>query len=210
MTALNVLVLESEHGGADDASEQLRQAGHNAVRCHEPGSPSFPCNAIASGETCPLESSPVDVAVDVRPRPRSQPAPREDGVQCAIKQHIPLVIVGSETLNPFADYATVIVGADSDVAAACEQAAAAPLRAHSDIAARALRVVLDSRQLSGSPMVAVFRRNGCLVIQVTGAVNLDRATQQMASVRMLAAVRAFDHSSRGIDVVFSGAVPARS
>ncbi len=201
---LNVLVLESERGGADSARAELEQAGHTVLRCHEPGAPAFPCNALASGRRCPLESAIVDVALDVRSRPRSQPAPQEDGVRCAIHARVPLVVAGSPVLNPFEGYATEILDRPYDVVDACERAARAPLAEHTDAAVRALRIVLDRRGRTLAPIVAVRRRRGALIVEVIGAETLDPATKAMASVRMTAAVRAIDRAARGIDVVFPG------
>jgi len=200
-TKLNVLLLESERRAADMACDALEAAGHAVVRCHEPGMPTFPCNALAEGKACPLEAGVVDVALDVRSRPRSQPSQEEDGVACAIRHGVPLVVAGATVMNPFEDYATATVEAGGDVAAACERAAHAPLRAHTEAAARALRDVLDRRELRVAPVVAVRRRHGALLVEVTVA-DLAESTKSMAAVRMAAALREIDHHARGIDVVF--------
>src|SRR5205807_4199387 len=63
---LKVLVLESDQGAADVAREELTAAGHVVLRCHEPGAPAFPCNALAKDQRCPLDAADVDVALDVR------------------------------------------------------------------------------------------------------------------------------------------------
>jgi hypothetical protein len=198
---LNVLVLESEQGAGDTVRGDLERAGHTVVRCHEPGAAAFPCNALANGTQCPLDDI-VDVAVDVRPLRRAQPAPLEDGVRCALQRHVPLVVVGSAVLNPFAEYASAVVDPVADVVATCERAAAAPLRKPSAAAAVALREVLDRRGFSATPMVAVLRKHGRLVVEVRGAGDLDEKTKQMASVRIVAAVRAIDSDARGVDVAF--------
>ena len=198
---LNVLVMESERGAADVAREELTAAGHAVLRCHEPGSSAFPCNALAEGQQCPLEAAIVDVALDVRSRPRSQPAPQEDGVACALRHHIPVVVAGPTVLNPYDGHAQLL-GRTFDVVDACEQAAHAPLGEHSAAAARALREVLDRRDIPSAPLVAVRRRRGALAVEVRGAGRIDDATKSMASVRMSAALREIDHHARGIDVVF--------
>jgi len=41
-------------------------------------------------------------------RPRSQPAPQEGGVACALRPHIPVVVAGRTVLNPYDDYAAEI------------------------------------------------------------------------------------------------------
>jgi hypothetical protein len=199
---LNVLVLESERGAADVAREELTTAGHNVFRCHEPGSSAFPCNALAEGQQCPLEVTIVDVALDVRSRPRSQPAPQEDGVLCALRRHIPVVVAGRTVLNPYDDYATQVLDRAFGVVAACERSARSPIAPHTAVAARALSEVLDRRGMRGTQLVAVRRRRGALAVEVRGAGAIDDATKSMASVRMAAAVREVDRHARGIDVVF--------
>jgi hypothetical protein len=199
---LNVLVLESEVGAADEARRELEEAGHHVVGCHKRGEDAFPCAGLHDERHCPLDEV-VDVALDVCPRPRSQPAPREDGVACALRQHIPLVIAGPAVLNPYDDYAQSTINRTYDVVDACERAATAPLRDHTSAAARALRDVLDRRRVDATPLVAVRRRDGVLLIEVSRAENVDHATRSMAAVRMAGAVRALDHYARGCDVVFS-------
>jgi hypothetical protein len=198
---LTVLVLESEVGAADEARRELERAGHHVVGCHERGEDAFPCAGLRSDKRCPLDDV-VDVAIDVRPRPRSQPAPREDGVACALRHHVPLVIAGPAVLNPYVDFVQTTVNRTHDIVDACERAASAPLPEHTDVAARALRDVLDRRTAPASPLVAVRRREGALVIEVTGAHALDQRTRSMAAVRMAGAVRALDRYARGCDVVF--------
>jgi hypothetical protein len=203
MNALNVLVLESERNAGDVARAELAAAGHRTVRCHEPGAPAFPCNAIAPGHACPFDEGVVDVVLDVRPRPRSQPSPIEDGVNCALRRHIPVVVAGPEVLNPYAEFADVLIDTHDDVVRACVRAAGAPLREPTRAAAKVLREVLDRRALSISPVVRVVRRAGGLLIEVAGASDLDEPTKSMAGVRMAGAVRAIDRRARGVDVVFT-------
>src|SRR5437660_5032568 len=111
MTAnLHVLVLESDQGAADVAREELTAAGHVVLRCHDPGAPAFPCNALVKGGHCPLDAADVDVALDVRARPRSQPAAQEDGVACALRHQLPVVVAGTTVLNPYDGYAVEMLG----------------------------------------------------------------------------------------------------
>ena len=43
---LNVLVVESDAGGADGALDALAAAGHTVLRCRPAGASAFPCNAV--------------------------------------------------------------------------------------------------------------------------------------------------------------------
>src|SRR5437763_17150165 len=88
MSALRVLLVEADHGAGEQTERDLVAAGHEVVRCHEPSEPAFPCRALRVGARCPLEETPVDVAVTVRSRVRVQQQPLEQGVTCALRRHI--------------------------------------------------------------------------------------------------------------------------
>ena len=201
-TKLNVLLLENEPDVGRRTREELEANGHTVVGCHERGAPAFPCNGIAAGHECPLDAKIVDVALVVRAHESSVPTPREDGVACAIRQHVPLVVAGRTRLHPYEGYATEVLDGTMGAVEACERTAAAPLTKHTFIAARSLHETLDRRGVAATPAVTVLRRQGALVVRVTGADGLDSGAKGMAAVRMMAALRAFDHDARGIDVTF--------
>ena len=115
---MRVLVLEGEPGAAGEVERRLRAAGHEVVRCHEPGLPLFPCVGLSDG-ACPLDGPRVDVAVTVRGHVRPSPALTEDGAVCALRAGIPLVMAGRTVLNPFAPWAAADVR-EADVVEACE------------------------------------------------------------------------------------------
>jgi hypothetical protein len=202
---LNVLLLESEHGAARRTRDELEARGHTVVGCHEPGRAVFPCNAIADGRSCPLDTTVVDVALVVRAVESPQPTTREDGVACAIRQHVPLVVAGATRLHPYAEYAADVVEGTRRAVDACEHVAAAPLPEHSSVAGQALHETLERRGVAASPRVTVLRRHGALVVHVTDAGDLDAEAKGMGSVRMMAALRALDPDARGIDVSFADA-----
>jgi hypothetical protein len=196
-------VLESERGAADRAVAELTSAGHEVVRCHEAGAPAFPCRALDPDDGCPLRDRVVDVALTVRNRPRLQPAPQEDGVTCAVRQHVPLVVAGPNVMNPFEPWAVEVLDRTYNVVEACERAAVAPLPRHGGAAAAALSEVLARHDaLVAAASVEVRRRDGRLHVEVHGADDLDHSLKSMASVRIAAALRAFDHDATGIDVTF--------
>ena len=200
---MHVLVVESERRAADRAVEELEQAGHVVARCTEPLAPAFPCAALRNGE-CPLDAAqPIDVVLDVRRHPSSQPAPGEVGVSSALQRHVPLVVAGGTALNPFAEWATEIQSEPFDVVPACERAAQRLLTPHTRVAALAVRDVLDARGFEHvSALTAVYRRGGRLDVHVRAPSDLPREAKAMASVRIVAAVRELDCHARGIDVVF--------
>jgi hypothetical protein len=199
---LNVLVLESDPGAATTARRELAGAGHTVRSCHEQGCGAFPCNALRSDRTCPLAGEPIDVALDVRHRPRTAPTAFEDGVTCAIREHVPLVVAGPVVFSPFEQYATEMHEDMSDVVAACERAAAAPLARHSEVAQQAFAATLERRSLPVDAGVSVYRRDGTLFVSIVGGETVDRAVRNVAAVRIAGALRALDTYARGIDVVF--------
>jgi hypothetical protein len=201
---LRVLVVTSERGAADLAIDELTEAGHDVARCTADGEPSFPCAALIDDARCPLlEQPPVDVVLDVRPRPRAQPAPGEAGVTCALQHHVPLVVAGATVFNPFESWATEVVPTTFDIAGACERAARAPLPRHSDAATRALLTTLGTHGVHGRAHASVFRHAGRLTVQVASPSALEPGIQNIASVRILAALRALDPFAAGVDVCFT-------
>lgn len=198
--ALDVLVLESEPGAADLAIDDLVAAGHRVHRCHDRGEPAFPCSALADPDACPLEQAPIDVAVTVRAHPRSSPSPYEDGVTCAIRRHVPLVVAGRTVLHPFEPFAAATTDLEHLVEAV-EDVAADDLPAHTEAARQAVALVLDHHGLApDAGSASVVRAAGTLKVRLVLPPELSRSTADMAAVRAVAAIRAFDHTAAGIDV----------
>ncbi|MDP9336555.1 MAG: hypothetical protein M3Q30_25025 [Actinomycetota bacterium] len=200
---LNVMVLESERGAADQAALDLTEAGHVALRCHEPGAPAFPCRGVEDQSSCPVLSHAVDVALTVRLRPRSQPAPQEDGVRCALMHHVPLVVAGSAVLDPYEGYEARLLDRDGDVVGACEEVAAAELPRHTRVASEALQTTQSADDARADARASVTRRCGSLLVSVSGLEGLAPRRREAAVVRMLARLRELDSTARGIDVVLT-------
>ena len=201
--SLNVLVLESDRGAATEAVADLEAAGHRVLRCHDGESPAFPCSALTE-EGCPLRHNIVDVALTVRRRPRSQPAPQEDGVTCALRTHVPLVVAGATVLNPYEGFATEITNDPADVVDACERAAAAPLPAHTKAALAATTTVFERNGAENvTARVAAYRSHGQLHVEVTCGQPVRQPVQNLAAVQIVAALRALDPDARAIDVSFN-------
>jgi hypothetical protein len=91
----------------------LTRAGHDVVRCWEPGSPS-PCVA-ADGGGCPLDGS-VDVAVA---------GDDAFGVVCALRDGVPVVLAGAGSHSAFDGRWDAVASSADDVPAACERAVGA-------------------------------------------------------------------------------------
>jgi hypothetical protein len=127
MIEMRVLVVETDRHSGDQAAADLEAAGHRVVRCHDAQESAFPCNALRTSAGCPLDAAEsVDVVLDYRSRPRPRPTPFEDGVSCAVRHHIPLVVAGTAALNPYHEWTTA-VAVDGDIVSTCEESARARL-----------------------------------------------------------------------------------
>ncbi len=200
---LQVLVVESSPGAADDTCAELVAAGHTARRCYERGAKPFPCNGIAEGRKCPFDEAAIDVAIGVRQFPHAQTTPREDGLRCAIRKRVPLVLAGANTMSPYADYATETTTRTSGVVAICERAARAPLPAHTAAATRVVVAATRDAGLAGTPQAVVRQRGKSLVVEIFGAGDLSAAARTVVSARVLVALRELDDYHRVIDTVFA-------
>jgi len=195
---MEVLVVESEPGAAAAAIAELEAAGHRVKRCHEPGAPAFPCVGLDPGR-CPIEEDAIDVVLTVRPRPHLGPSALEDGVTCALRRHVPVVVAGRTTLNPFVEYAAVIAG-DDGVVEACERAATGPQPEHEEVATDMLRQTLTRAGLPSDTASASVRRSGSgLRISLRVPPETTKQQRDTASVRDVGAVRAFDRHAPHIE-----------
>jgi hypothetical protein len=197
---MNVLVLESEVGAAEVAIAQLRRSGHEVHRCHESGERGFECAAL-HGESCPLDEQPIDVVLDVRTRSSRFPTMLEDGVSCALRRHLPVVVSGHTSTHPFTSFPVVEGG--RDIVDTCERAAVGPMAGHEGIAQRALdETVQRTLPEAEASRADVRRRAGGLAVTLRFPPTTPARVRAMASVRVAGALRAFDRSARGIDVAW--------
>jgi len=120
-TSLNLLIMESHTGIADEAARLLEAEGHSVHRCHDAAGRPFPCIGVTETHRCPVDG-PLDAAVLVRRGVAPSPTPLEDGVPCALRAGVPVVEAGTDILDPYTDYITTRVGAGESVAEACERA----------------------------------------------------------------------------------------
>lgn len=196
---MEVLVVESEPAAGANAIAQLGSAGHQVKRCHEPGRRAFPCVGLDPGR-CPLENDAIDVVLTVRARTNLRPSAFEDGVTCALRRHVPVVVAGRTAINPFAQYSVTDAGT-GDVVDACERAATGPQLEHEGVASKELEETLRHNGLSTEAARVSVRRSG---IGLRGTVLLPRETpkrvRDIASVRVVAALRAFDRQAPRIDI----------
>jgi hypothetical protein len=117
-----VLVVGTDDWAIEQSAAALEEAGFGTLRCHEPGEPEFPCNALIKGRVCPLDVG-FDVVATVRARPLDTMAPGELGVVCALRHGIPLVAAGVAPERPFGPWAAVTVEQGGELVGACEKVA---------------------------------------------------------------------------------------
>ena len=199
---MEVLVLETDRYAADLAVEQLTERGHRVLRCHDPGKPAFPCRALAGEGPCPLADPGVDVALTVRAHPTARTSPHEDGLACALRARVPLVVAGRVALNPYEEWADGVVD-DGDVVGTCERVVAGPSRGHTQVARDALReATLRRAGESGDDEIDAFvRRNpDGLQVRLEGIGHLARSERGLVVTDVAAALRKFDAGARRIDI----------
>jgi len=117
-----VLVVGTDDWAIEQSAAALEEAGFGVLRCHEPGEPEFPCNALIEGRTCPLDVG-FDVVATVRARPLDTMSPGELGVVCALRHGVPLVAAGVAPERPFGPWAAVTVEQGGELVGACEKVA---------------------------------------------------------------------------------------
>jgi hypothetical protein len=116
-------VVGTHEWAIEQAAWAIEGAGCTVLRCHEPGQPSFPCNALIEGRTCPLDAG-FDVVVTARARPLGTLTQPEFGVVCALHHGMPLVVAGVAPERPLGPWAAQQVEQGGDLVSACERAAA--------------------------------------------------------------------------------------
>jgi len=119
---VRVLVVGTHDWAIEQAAASIEAAGGTVLRCHEPGQPAFPCNALIEGRTCPLDAG-FDVVATARARPLGAIAPSEFGVICALHHGMPLVVAGVAPERPLGPWAAEQVGQGDDLASACVRVA---------------------------------------------------------------------------------------
>jgi len=198
---LNVMVLENEPDAAAAAEQELRDAGHTVLSCHETGAASFPCRGISHPSACPLRSHAVDVALVVRVGGRAQPTLGEDGARCALIHRVPLVVAGAPLFDPFDEYATQTIDRTYGVVEACEHAAAGPIEELGRRATTVLAEIAGTTAATTAPRAEVTRHAGRLSVCLMHCDAMTGQQRARAAVRITMAMRELDPYATGIDVV---------
>ena len=194
---MNVLVNEAEPGAADHEIELLESAGHQVLRCHRREDGPFPCVGLRPDGKCPLHDPGVEVAVTVRTQPRSRPSPFEDGIACALRARVPVVVSGNVFLNPYEDFGVEVIEGEH-IVGAVERVAAAPSPGHSRVATDALRDALGADR--DDVIATVSRARSGLRVVLETDPTIDRAEVKAVAPRVIAALRDYDRDAPRIDV----------
>ncbi len=192
---MRILLTESDPGAAATATATLEAAGHEVLRCIEPGAAAFPCSGLSTGD-CPVDRR-LDAAVTVRSEPHPSPTERETGVVCALRHHVPVVVCSIDDADPLAEWSTsTVTSTGTDLLAAVDDTATGELTDHARAAAEEA-----SRQLIGSPFAVVARRRarGVAVTLRTPDL-LEPRRKETLAVQVAGAVRRFDRDAEAIDV----------
>ncbi len=200
---MRIVVLESDPGSAGAVRAGLEQAGHTVVRCHDPQRPTFPCAGIE--QECPLDGPGADAAVVVRSAARQTPTGYENGVTCAVRQRVPLVVVSPTGASPYARYAEAVLDGEDvgAVVAAVAQAATGRSAGHEAAATAAVHQVLAHHgieHLAGGIAVEVRRSPVGLDVRLRLAPEVSPALRGELADRVHAAVRAYDPAAHRLDV----------
>lgn len=218
---MKVLVIEPAEGaGSDSEVAVLEAAGHEVVRCVD-GTRQHECNGMPGGSGCPVKGAGVDVAVAVGPSPLAG-----GGVRCAVRHFVPLVTanpVNTAAIWPATTDATgqsareqsasewfagavPVVHAEGTggLLAAVTAAAGSPLARHGELATAELHAVLAHHDITAPGATAVVHRiSECLRVELFPCVPVSKRIAHAAAVRVTAALRSYDTTTRGIGVVLS-------
>jgi hypothetical protein len=94
---MRVQMTEATFGESAPVAAALRAAGHEVTACH--GDTGI-CLALQPGRRCPLDTvASVDLMVDVRGQEPELTA-REFGVVCALRDRVPVAVIGADPTVP--------------------------------------------------------------------------------------------------------------
>lgn len=215
---MKVLVIEPVEGaGSDSEVAVLEAAGHEVVRCVD-GTRQHECSGMPGGSGCPVKGAGVDVAVAVGSSPLAG-----GGVRCAVRHFVPLVTANPASIRPvradatsqsareqsalewFAGAVPVVHAEGSGgLLAAVTAAAGSPVARHGELATAELHAVLAHHDITAPGATAVEHRiSGCLRVELFPCVPVSKRVAHASAVRVTAALRSYDTTTRGIGVVMS-------
>ncbi len=156
---MRTLLIEAVPGTGGSTAELLAAAGHDVETCHPHDTPSFPCSGL-DGAGCPLDGrTGIDVVVAVRDGAGPAPTVDESGVTCALRQGVPVVVVGEPEADPFHEWVEECAPGD-DLVAACERAIVASHERRAEPLRDEVVRLLEAEGLDGSGAEVRITRHG--------------------------------------------------
>jgi len=205
---MEILMTQLRDDRARSVAVSLMERGHEVSTCAEGHDDStFACAALR-GDACPIDARPVDIAVHVPFDGNAEPGIEDEGVLCALRQHIPLVLVAEGPVpvlpdgDGFAPWAAAICE-PSALEATLVQVLAEPLELHSVAATEAANDVLGTHGVPGDVVGSVRRVNGGLHVDLVVDKAVPQPVMEAAAVRAHDAVRLVDNDNRSVDVSVS-------
>ncbi|MGO8875788.1 MAG: hypothetical protein ACLQNG_08500 [Acidimicrobiales bacterium] len=196
---MQILMTEIATDRARTAAALLEAKGHVIVTCGDGVARSVTCAALR-GEPCPLERDKIDVALHIEGA--DPPGLADEGVLCAIRHFLPLVVASRESgvrSDPFGSWAAAVCDLD-ELSETLTAAASAPLPAHSLAAERAANAVLASAGCYTTWRAVVRRSGGRLRVELISETPVDRELCDRSAVRAEVAIREIDGVTPTIDV----------
>jgi len=204
---MRVLVVEREGGSGSRAVAQLEDHGHEVVRCDDAHAESgLPCAGLPGGSGCPLDAEPIDVVVAVRGDAGGPSTDAETGIRCALRQRVPVMVLGSAEGASYADMVDEV--AEMDSPALDDRVVAlgrAGLAATASVAEDAVDPLLAGHGIDRSAIdVSVTRTKARLRVHVQVDAPLDAKMRQACAVAAVGALRDHQPSIEGLDVEVTG------
>jgi hypothetical protein len=196
----DVLVPDGRGPRAAGVIDALARAGHRVHQCLE-GSDDEGCRQLVDA-SCPLETAPVDLAVEVGGPPA---ASLDNGALCAVRRRIPLVLADPPPGHPLEPWAARLTDS-AGVVGAVVDVLDHPLPGHTDEARRALLHELRGHgRPSDTATVEVFRLPGRLLVRVSYGPDMSRTEAERLATHVTQAVRGFDRWAPKVDVIVRAA-----
>lgn len=197
---MRVLLVDGDHAEGDVVAGELREGGHEVVRCFGPDDTQL-CRGVALRQECPVDSGAVEVAVLVRSGDDA-PLLREMGAVCALRHRLPVVEAHDRAEAPFSGWVTPT---GDDIATAVEVAATGQLAGHV-AAVEAVLVDVPAVVRHGAiPAVAVSRQAGRLLLTLTVPAVMSEADRTSITTWAVRALRDYDPYEPVCDVVVAEA-----
>jgi len=197
---MDILIADDTSPAAIDVARALEAHGHVVRTCRDPEMSGGPPCAALRGAECPLDAHPVDVAVSIGSEAVDHLG---DGALCAIRRHIPLVLLDPRN-DRLKRWAAAVAPA-FHVADAVREVNEAVLPMHSLLAWRTVRDELSRQSLDESTVgVDVRRRDGGLVVDLFVDGSLTRGEAEKLAVHVVQGLRLYDPWARAIDVLLHG------